>query len=53
MSRALGLVPHLFVKDVDTSLSFYDKAFGAVELFRDVPGTPTTWCGARYSRAPG
>lgn len=36
MSRALGLVPHLFVKDVDTSLSFYDKAFGAVELFRNV-----------------
>ncbi|ANN15408.1 hypothetical protein SD37_06895 [Amycolatopsis orientalis] len=36
MNRALGLVPHLFVKDVDVSLSFYSKAFGAVELFRNV-----------------
>ncbi|UMP06197.1 VOC family protein [Amycolatopsis sp. EV170708-02-1] len=36
MSRALGLTPHLFVKDVDASLSFYGKAFGAVELFRNV-----------------
>ncbi len=36
MSRALGLVPHLFVDDVDASLSFYSKAFGAVELFRNV-----------------
>ncbi|MEU3627261.1 glyoxalase [Amycolatopsis coloradensis] len=36
MSRALGLVPHLFVKDVSTSLSFYRKVFGAVELFRNV-----------------
>ncbi|MFF5987835.1 VOC family protein [Prauserella flavalba] len=34
-SRALGLVPHLFVKDVDEALSFYGKAFGAVELFRN------------------
>jgi len=25
VSRALGLTPHLFVKDVDTSLSFYGK----------------------------
>ncbi|KFZ79863.1 glyoxalase [Amycolatopsis sp. MJM2582] len=36
MSRALGLTPHLFVKDVDKSLSFYGKAFGAVELFRNM-----------------
>ncbi|RSN31542.1 VOC family protein [Amycolatopsis sp. WAC 04169] len=36
MSRTLGLAPHLFVKDVDASLSFYGKAFGAVELFRNV-----------------
>jgi PhnB protein len=36
VNRALGLVPHLFVKDVDTALSFYSKAFGAVELFRNV-----------------
>ncbi|MFE6616699.1 VOC family protein [Amycolatopsis sp. NPDC057786] len=36
MSRALGLTPHLFVEDVDASLSFYAKAFGAVELFRNV-----------------
>ncbi|PXY21035.1 VOC family protein [Prauserella muralis] len=35
-SRALGLVPHLFVKDVDTALSFYRRAFGAVELFRNL-----------------
>ena len=36
MSRPLGLVPHLFVRDVDVALSFYTKAFGAVELFRTV-----------------
>ncbi|MBE1575943.1 VOC family protein [Amycolatopsis roodepoortensis] len=36
MSRPLGLTPHLFVKAVDASLSFYTKAFGAVELFRNV-----------------
>ncbi|WP_370944378.1 VOC family protein [Amycolatopsis sp. cg5] len=35
-ARTLGLVPHLFVKDVKVSLSFYSKAFGAVELFRNV-----------------
>jgi len=35
-SRALGLVPHLFVKDVEGALFFYGKAFGAVELFRNV-----------------
>ncbi|MBK1785762.1 VOC family protein [Prauserella cavernicola] len=34
-SRAQGLVPHLFVGDVDAALSFYRKAFGAVELFRN------------------
>jgi len=39
VSRPLGLVPHLFVRDVDRALSFYAKAFGAVELFRTVlPG---------------
>ncbi|WIY05967.1 hypothetical protein QRX60_19780 [Amycolatopsis mongoliensis] len=32
MSRPLGLVPHLFVRDVEAALSFYGKAFGAVEL---------------------
>lgn len=36
MSRPLGLVPHLFVKDVETALSFYSRAFGAVDLFRTV-----------------
>ena len=36
MSRTLGLVPHLFVRDVDAALSFYTKAFGAIELFRTV-----------------
>ncbi|MFD8497664.1 VOC family protein [Amycolatopsis sp. NPDC059657] len=35
-ARTLGLVPHLFVKDIAASLSFYAKAFGAVELFRNV-----------------
>jgi PhnB protein len=34
-SRALGLVPHLFVKDIAAAISFYQKAFGAVELFRN------------------
>ncbi|MEU3273365.1 VOC family protein [Saccharomonospora sp. NPDC006951] len=33
-SRALGLVPHLFVEDIDEALSFYRTAFGATELFR-------------------
>jgi PhnB protein len=35
-SRALGLVPHLFVKDITAAISFYRKAFGAVELFRNL-----------------
>ncbi|WP_199432431.1 VOC family protein [Qaidamihabitans albus] len=35
-SRAIGLVPHLFVKDVPAALTFYRKAFGAVELFRNL-----------------
>ncbi|WP_158887008.1 VOC family protein [Amycolatopsis anabasis] len=35
-SRTLGIVPHLFVQDVTTALSFYKNAFGAVELFRNV-----------------
>jgi uncharacterized glyoxalase superfamily protein PhnB len=34
-ARTLGLVPPLFVKDVTTSIAFYRKAFGAVELFRN------------------
>jgi len=36
VSRTLRLVPHLFVRDVDAALSFYTKAFGAIELFRTV-----------------
>jgi PhnB protein len=35
-SRAIAVVPHLFVKDVPAALSFYSKAFGAVELFRNL-----------------
>lgn len=35
-SRALGLVPHVFVKDVDSALTFYRTAFGAAELFRNL-----------------
>lgn len=35
-SRALGLVPHLFVKDMSSAVSFYRTAFGAAELFRNV-----------------
>lgn len=35
-ARALGLVPHLFVKDVPSAISFYHQAFGAIELFRNV-----------------
>ena len=34
--RAIGLVPHLFVKDVPAALRFYRGAFGAAELFRNV-----------------
>ncbi|PRX49101.1 putative glyoxalase superfamily protein PhnB [Prauserella shujinwangii] len=35
-SRALGLVPHVFVHDVERALAFYRTAFGATELFRNV-----------------
>lgn len=35
-SRAHALSPHLFVRDIDAAISFYRKAFGAVELFRNV-----------------
>ncbi|RZS32802.1 putative glyoxalase superfamily protein PhnB [Herbihabitans rhizosphaerae] len=34
--RPHALSPHLFVRDVEGSISFYRKAFGAVELFRNV-----------------
>jgi PhnB protein len=36
LARAIGLVPHLFVSDVSAAISFYHKAFGALELFRNV-----------------
>lgn len=32
--RALGLYPHLFVRDAEAAVTFYRRAFGAVELFR-------------------
>ncbi|SFP32285.1 Uncharacterized conserved protein PhnB, glyoxalase superfamily [Amycolatopsis arida] len=35
-SRPIGLVPHLFVRDVPGALAFYRAAFGAVEVFRNV-----------------
>lgn len=35
-ARAIGLTPHLFVHDTTRALSFYGKAFGAIELFRNV-----------------
>jgi uncharacterized glyoxalase superfamily protein PhnB len=35
-SRPHALTPHIFVKDVIGAISFYRKAFGAVELFRNV-----------------
>lgn len=35
-SRPHALTPHLFVKDVHAAITFYRKAFGAVELFRNV-----------------
>jgi uncharacterized glyoxalase superfamily protein PhnB len=34
--RPHALSPHLFVRDVTAAISFYTKAFGAVELFRNV-----------------
>jgi uncharacterized glyoxalase superfamily protein PhnB len=36
MKPARALVPHLFVKDVTDAISFYRKAFGATERFRNV-----------------
>ncbi|MDQ3789233.1 MAG: VOC family protein [Actinomycetota bacterium] len=36
MSRVHALTPHLFVADVDAAIAFYTRAFGAVELFRNV-----------------
>lgn len=35
MSRVHALTPHLFVADVEAAVSFYRKAFAAVELFRN------------------
>jgi len=35
-SRAHALSPHLFVRGVHNAIAFYRKAFGAVELFRNV-----------------
>ncbi|MQA11976.1 MAG: VOC family protein [Pseudonocardiaceae bacterium] len=35
-SRPKALCPHLFVRDVQAAIGFYGKAFGAVELFRNV-----------------
>lgn len=35
-SRAHALTPHLFVRGVTAAIAFYRKAFGAVELFRNV-----------------
>lgn len=35
-SRAHALTPHLFVRGVTDAITFYRKAFGAVELFRNV-----------------
>jgi PhnB protein len=36
MTRPLALTPHLFVRGVIDAITFYRKAFGAVELFRNV-----------------
>jgi uncharacterized glyoxalase superfamily protein PhnB len=35
-AHALGHFPHLFVKAVSAAISFYHKAFGALELLRNV-----------------
>lgn len=35
-TRPVGLTPHLFVPDIEGAITFYGKAFGAVELFRNV-----------------
>ena len=32
--RPRGLVPHLFVRDVEAAVAFYRRAFAAAELFR-------------------
>jgi uncharacterized glyoxalase superfamily protein PhnB len=36
VSRVHALTPHLFVADIEAAIAFYRKAFGAVELFRNV-----------------
>jgi PhnB protein len=36
MTRPHALTPHLFVRGVTDAITFYRKAFGAVELFRNV-----------------
>ena len=33
--RPVAVTPHLFVRNTDDAVSFYLKAFGAVELFRN------------------
>lgn len=35
-TRPHAVTPHLFVRDVFGAITFYRKAFGAVELFRNV-----------------
>lgn len=35
-SRVRGLCPHVFVRGVQDAIAFYRRAFGAVELFRNV-----------------
>jgi PhnB protein len=35
-SRAISLTPHVFVRDVPAAIEFYRKAFGAVEVFRNM-----------------
>ncbi len=34
--RPVAVTPHLFVQDTERALQFYVRAFGAVELFRNV-----------------
>ena len=33
--RPVAVTPHLFVRNTDQAVSFYEDAFGAVELFRN------------------
>jgi len=33
--RPVAVTPHLFVRDTERAVSFYQEAFGAVELFRN------------------